>query len=42
MLCDCSFALHQAVIDRIYRDAHESLSLQFKRKDLRPGSISFI
>jgi hypothetical protein len=30
------------VIDRIYRFIRESLSIKFKRKDLRPGSISFI
>ena len=39
---DLLAGIHKAVIDRIYRFIRESLSIKFKRKDLRPGSISFI
>jgi len=39
---DLLAVIHKAVIDRIYRFIHESLSTKFKRKDLRPGSVSFL
>jgi hypothetical protein len=39
---DLLAGIHKAVIDRIYRFIRASLSIKFKRKDLRPGSISFI
>jgi hypothetical protein len=35
-------AIHKTVIDRIYRFIREGLSIKFKRKDLRPGSKSFL
>ncbi len=34
--------IHNAVIERIYRFIREKLSIKFKRKHIRPGSISFI
>jgi hypothetical protein len=39
---DLLAVIHKAVIDRIYRFIRDSLSIKFKRKDLRPGSVSFI
>jgi hypothetical protein len=39
---DLLAAIHKAVIDRICRFVREILSIKFKRKDLRSGSISFI
>ena len=39
---DLLAVIHKAVIDRIYRFIREKLSTKFRRKDLRPGSISFI
>jgi hypothetical protein len=39
---DLLAVIHKAVIDRIYRFVRESLSMKFKRKDLRPGSASLI
>jgi len=35
-------AIHKTVIDRIYRFIRDQISIKFKRKELRPGSVSFI
>ncbi len=35
-------AIHKTVIDRIYRFIRDQLAGKFKRKDLPPGSVSFI
>lgn len=39
---DLLAAIHKTVIDRIYRFIRDRLSPKFRRKDLRPGSVSFL